>query len=205
MATQVIFVIVACISTIMMPKTIAMARIDQNPVMAKAALLKVFGLVLCLFICACGGRNSEEQDLYRHRIKDWQAREQIAPDIESPCLLSGGTFGGNLVKMTKSIDLDYIADSPRYWRTSVETFENGGGDCTDLSAYVYRFLINSCLPEYYDIDIRMRVVDLHGTDTNHVIVIVYHMEDLYEIDNLLVYYGESDNRVIAEFDLWQQF
>ncbi len=203
MATQVIFVIVACISTILMPKIIFMARIDQNPIKAKAALLNAFGLVICLFICACGG-NSDEQDRYRHKIKDWQSREQLAPDIESECFFSG-SVGGDLVKMTKSIDLQYIGDSPRYWRTSAETLENGGGDCSDLSAYVYRVLIDSCLPEYYDIDIRMRVVDLPDIDSNHVIVIVYHTDAFYEIDNLLVYHGESDNRIIAEFDLWRQF
>ena len=203
MATRIISVIVACISTIMMPKITVMARIDMNPIMAKTALFKVFGLALCLFVCACGGR-SDEQDRYRHKIEDWQSREQLAPDIESACSYSG-SVGGDLVKMTKSVDLQYIADSPRYWRTSAETLENGGGDCSDLSAYVYRFLINSCLPEYYDIDIRMRVVDLPDTDTNHVIVIVYHTDAFYEIDNLLVYHGESDNRVIAEFDLWHQF
>jgi len=203
MATQIIFVIVACISTILRLKIIVMARIDQNPIKAKAALLNAFGLVTCLFIFACGG-NSDEQDRYRHKIKEWQSREQLAPDIESECSYSG-SIGGDLVKMTKSIDLEYMADSPKYWRTSAETIENGGGDCSDLSAYVYRFLINSCLPEYYDIDIRMRVVDLPNIDSNHVIVVVYHTDAFYEIDNLLAYYGESDNRIIAEFDLWQQF
>jgi len=156
-------------------------------------------LVILLFVIGCGGGGGGSQSQNTDKIADWQNREQLCGKIETTCS-SSVTFHDALTKTIQQlpqIKYDPQANEPA-WQTSCETITNPIGDCDNFAILYYRVIMDSCLPEMFDIDVRIRVVSKEKF--HHMFVIIYHGLDVFEVDVNAIINVESNYNVVYEFD-----
>lgn len=149
------------------------------------AFLKASGtLAILLFVVGCGSGNTQPAQPI-DRISSWQEREQDCAKIESECREQIYLFDALNRLMFTFHSMKYLADTDPKWQTSCESTARMIGDCEDMAILAYKAITDSCIPAMFDIDVRIRIIN-EGAAYNHVIVIVYHGSDTYEVDMFAV-------------------
>lgn len=166
--------------------------------------MKAIYIFLVVLIIACGGSEQKaESDYDRIKIQNWQDDEDACDSIESECIYSGNLLNDIRDTIYSHNKIWYKHDEEDNWKTSCQTAIDGFGDCEDIAIYWYRVLIDSCLTDFYDIDIRL--LWYRRGDSGHVSVIVYSNDHCYEIFNGNVVDMLDSYDMIAEFDMFEIF
>jgi len=166
---------------------------------------KITILFLLIFALAgCGGDSgsSDTSNFYIAKIKDWQAREAVAPDIATACSYTGDLMFDIIYILNQKIigfELKPDPDGGDYWKTSEESLLIMRGDCEDAAILAYRILSNSCLSDYYK-NIMFRIRGYDTAPLDHFVLVIFYGSKSWEVDNLMPFIGESDLPIIREFD-----
>lgn len=164
------------------------------------AIIIIFFSIFAYYGCA-GEESVDEIPHYTELIEDWQAREATCDTIETECFPKDTLTNDIRHIILEQIDIDYVSEgSNNYWKTSCESISDSAGDCEDMAILAYRAIMDSCLVDNYDIDVRIRVLDVADSSRNHVVTVIYYQENVHYIDNLVLSSESSDDRVVIEFD-----
>lgn len=154
--------------------------------------------IAIFFIGSCG--IEPQNPWYEERYHEWQKRESSCPILTIECVYTG-VLGYDLIMAIKQFSPIWQRkeNGTDYWQTSCETIDFKEGDCEDMALLAYQIITNSCLMEYYNLDVRIRIYDIPESNTSHIITVIYSEDDFYEIDNFRVWHHESDYSIEAEF------
>jgi hypothetical protein len=171
--------------------------------MKKRSLCFVSAFAFLMVFHGCTGEESSVDEIphYTELIENWQAREATCDVIETECFPKD-TFDRDIRHtILGQIDIDYVSEGGNnYWKTSCESISDSEGDCEDMAILAYRAIMDSCLVDDYDIDVRIRVLDVADSSRNHVVTVIYYQENVYYIDNLALSSESNEDRVVIEFD-----
>lgn len=171
--------------------------------MKKRFLFVFVAFAFLIVFYGCTGEESSVDEIphYTGLIENWQAREASCETIETECYTTGYFYNDIRHTILEQIDIDYASEGGNnYWQTSCESLAAGSGDCEDMAILAYRALMDSCLIDYYDLDVRIRVIDEDDSSSNHVVTIIYYQENVYQIDNLSINNETINDRIVIEFD-----
>ena len=164
--------------------------------------LKAAGALCLLLAIGCGGGSTGGGTSYPERISDWQSREAVSESIDIPCNITGDPHADVRSLIYSLPRIEYKSDDGDSWQTSTETMELGTGDCEDMAILAYRALCDSALVEYYDMDVRVRIVRESEFVLPHAVAIIYFPDNTtMEINLMRVNDREGDEAITTEFDI----
>lgn len=171
--------------------------------MKKRSFCFVSAFAFLMVFHGCAGEDSSVDEIphYTELIEDWQTREVNCEPIETECFPKDTLVNDIRHIILQQVDMDYVSEGGNnYWKTSCESISDNGGDCEDMAILAYRAIMDSCLVDNYDIDVRIRVLDVAGSSRNHVVTVIYYQGNVDYIDNLNLSSESNDDRVVIEFD-----
>lgn len=159
-------------------------------------MVRAFSVIILVFLFGCYQGPSRLEN-FTNKVRAWQSRESTCDTVITQCPDEEDLYD-NLMSIRRQIGVDYKAESGDIWKTSQKTMLDGSGDCEDLANTFMRALYDSCIPDFYNLDIRSRIIAKNGG--YHVVCIIYSDEETYEMSNYSISY-ESDFDTILEYDL----